>query len=131
MPDDYAGKEKREFFRYRHVKPAKFKEILPKDHAVSDLSDAVTKNLSASGMLFTSEYPPHLSSIIVLDIDYRTTVLCEEIEARALILNNRLLGKVVRIEDNDNGSYDIGVAFIKKSETLPEEILKLSAGGTI
>ena len=125
MPNDYAGKEKREFFRYRHEKSAHFKEITPNDHAISDLADAITKNLSASGMLFTSKYPPRLSSIIILDIDYRTTMLCEEIEERALILNNRLLGKVVRIEDNDNGSYDIGVAFINKSDTLPSDILKL------
>ena len=125
MSDDYAGKENREFFRYRHIKPAHFKEITPNDHAISDLADALTKNLSASGMLFTSKYPPRLSSIIILDIDYRTTMLCGEIEERALILNNRLLGKVVRIEDNDNGSYDIGVAFVKKSDTLPGDILTL------
>ena len=125
MSEDYAGKDKREFFRYRHVKPAHFKEVAPGDRTISDLADAITKNLSASGMLFTSEYPPRLSSIIVLDVDYRTTRLCEEIEERALILNNRLLGKVVRIEDNDNGSFDIGVAFIKKSEALPGDILKL------
>ena len=125
MSDDYAGKERREFFRYRHVENASFREITPSDHAISDLADAVTKNLSASGMLFTSKYPPRLSSIIVLDVDYRTTRICEEIEERALISNNRLLGKVVRIEDNDNGSYDIGVAFIKKSDTLPSDILTL------
>ena len=125
MTNDYGGKERREFFRYRHIKPAHFKEITPNDHAISDLADALTKNLSASGMLFTSKYPPRLSSIIVLDVDYRTTRICEEIEERALILNNRLLGKVVRIEDNDNGSYDIGVAFIKKSENLPQNILAL------
>jgi hypothetical protein len=116
---------KREFFRYRHEQPAQFKEVMPKNREVSDIVGAVTKNLSASGMLFTSEYPPRLSSVIVLDVDYRTTRLCEEIEEHALILNNRLLGKVVRIEDNDNGSYDIGVAFIKKSDNLPEDIITL------
>lgn len=125
MPNDYAGREKREFFRYRYSKPAQFKEVSGSGDAVSDLARAITKNLSASGMLFTSEYPPRLSSIIVLDIDYRTSLLCEEIEGRALILNNKLLGKVVRIEDNDNGSYDIGVAFIKKSENLPDNIISL------
>ena len=125
MSLDFTGMEKREFFRYRHEKPAHFKEVVVQNHEVSDLANAVTKNLSASGMLFTSEYPPRLSSVIVLDVDYRTTRLCEEIEDRALILNNRLLGKVVRIEDNDNGSYDIGVAFIKKSDSLPEDIVTL------
>ncbi len=125
MLGDYTGAEKRAFFRYRHVEPARFKEVSEKEHTVSDLADAVTKNLSASGMLFTSEYPPRLSSMIVLDVDYRTCRICQEIEERVLIVNNRLLGKVVRIEDNDNGSFDIGVAFIRKSETLPQSVLTL------
>ncbi|MFA6321426.1 MAG: PilZ domain-containing protein [Candidatus Omnitrophota bacterium] len=125
MSGDYTGKEKREFFRYRHEKAASFKEVSGSDNTVSNLEKAVTKDLSASGMLFTSEYPPRLSSIIVLDVDYRTSRLCEEIEGHALILNNKLLGKVVRIEDNDNGSYDIGVAFIRKSDDLPQDILTL------
>lgn len=125
MSDNFAGADRRKFFRYRHNGQAHFKEISLKDHSVSDLADAVTKNLSASGMLFNSVYPPRLSSIIILDVDYRTTRLCEEIEELALIVDNRLLGKVVRIEDNDNGSYDIGVAFIKKSENLPQEVTTL------
>jgi len=125
MPGDYVGKDKREFFRYRHEKPANFKEVSGIDNTISGLESAITKDLSASGVLFTSTYPPRLSSIIVLDVDYRTSMLCEEIEGRALILNNKLLGKVVRIEDNDNGSYDIGVAFIKKSDNLPQDMLNL------
>jgi hypothetical protein len=124
MSTDYGGKEKRKFFRYRHEKSASFKEISGNDE-ISDPAGAITKNLSVSGMLFTSEYPPRLSSIIVLDVDYRTSRICEEIEERALILNNRLLGKVVRIEDNDNGSYDIGVAFINKSDTLSQNLMTL------
>lgn len=129
MSNDYPGGEKREFFRYRHIKPASFKEVSKNDRTLSDLAKAITKNLSASGMLFTSTYPPRLSSIIVLDVDYRTSLLCEEIEGHVMISNNRLLGKVVRIEDNDNGSYDIGVAFIKKSENLPQEIATLISSG--
>ncbi len=123
MSGDYSGSEKREFFRYRHEKPASFKEITGSSHAVSDLGERPLTKDQRFGMLFTSEYTVTLSSIIVLDVDYRTSRLCEEIEGRALILNNKLLGKVVRIEDNDNGSYDIGVAFIKKSENLPQDVL--------
>jgi len=124
MPNDFAGKERREFFRYRHEGPVRFKEMLSsRNKKISlQLSAAASKNLSVSGMLVTCKCPPDLSSIIVLDIDYHTTRICEEIESSAIILNNRLLGKVVRIEDNDDGSYDVGVAFIKKSDTLPEGI---------
>jgi len=84
MSTDYAGIEKREFFRYRHEKPAAFKEISVNDKAISSLANAITKNLSVSGVLFTSKYLPRLSSIIILDVDYRTTRLCEEIEERVI-----------------------------------------------
>ena len=129
MSNDYDGKEKREFFRYRHITPANFKEVSKDADGLSDLARAVTKDLSASGMLFTSAYPPRLSSIIVLDVDYRTSRLCEEIEDRVMIFKNKLLGKVVRIEDNDNGTYDIGVAFIKKSEDLSKSLSALINNG--
>lgn len=124
MPNDFAGKERREFFRYRHEGPVRFNEALSSKNnkLTSQLFDAASKNLSITGMLFTCQHTPELSSVIVLDVDYHTTRICEEIEEKALILNNRLLGKVVRIEDNDDGSYDVGVAFIKKSDTLPEGI---------
>jgi len=125
MPNDYPGSERREFLRYAHERPAAFKELPARDKAVSEMVKAFTKNLSASGLLFTSRRPPRLSSIIALDVDYRTSRLCEEIEERALVSGNRLIGKVVRIEDNGNGSYDIGVAFIKKSETGIKDLTSL------
>ena len=122
MSNDFAGKERREFFRYRHEGPVRFRETLsPKNKKLSlQLSAAVSKNLSVSGMLVTCQYLPELSSVIVLDVDYHTTRICEEIESSAVILNNRLLGKVVRIEENNDGSYSVGVAFVKKSDRLPK-----------
>jgi hypothetical protein len=123
----YKGREKREFFRYRYEKPIHFTVIKPsgsKD-TLSRLFDVVSKDLSASGMLFTAPRPPELSSIIVLDLDYRATRVCQEIEERAMIVNDKLLGKVVRIEHNDDDSYDVGVAFIKQSDSLSENIKKL------
>ena len=121
---DHNAKERREFFRYRYEQPVHYKKIsLAEDRNVaSRLIDAVSKNLSASGILFTSKYLPEISSILVLDLDYRTTSICKEIENNALMLDNKLFGKVVRIEDNENGLYDVGVAFIKKSEDLAKDI---------
>ena len=127
MANNYAGIERREFFRYRYEKPIHYKVVnsaKDKNHA-SKLMNAVSKNLSASGILFASKFLPEISSILVLDLDYRTTRVCQEIEERALILNDKLLGKVVRIEETDDGFYDVGVAFVKKSDTLPKDITNL------
>ena len=59
---------------------------------------------------------------MVLDLDYRTARVCEEIEKNALIVNNRVLGKVVRVEEKGDGVFDVGVAFVTKSDRLPKDI---------
>lgn len=127
MHENYSGKEKREFFRYKHEKPVYYKNIgIPsgKGKAASSLK-AVSKNLSASGLLFTAELVPELSSIVVIDLDYRTSQICREIESKVMMLENKLIGKVVRIEDAGGGLYDIGVAFIKKSDPVPPELKRM------
>jgi hypothetical protein len=42
----------------------------------------------------------------VLDLDYKTATICKEIEERVLILGNKRIGRVVRIEDNEDGTFD-------------------------
>ncbi|MCX5686009.1 MAG: PilZ domain-containing protein [Candidatus Omnitrophica bacterium] len=127
MAENYAGKEKREFFRYQHEAPVQYKVLNPAGgkSLSSKLVDAVSKNLSVSGVLFTSSFLPEISSILVLDLDYRTSRICQEIEKRALMVENRMIGKVVRIEESDNGLYDVGVAFVRKTDKLPKGVKNL------
>ena len=127
MSNEQKAQERREFFRYKHENPIKYKVIdsTAAKNPMSQFINAISKNLSASGILFAGNNPPHLSEVLILDLDFRTTQVCTEIEENALILNNKLFGKVVRIEETDDGSYDIGVAFIKKDDYLPEEIKNL------
>ena len=127
MANDYKGAERREFFRYRYEKPIHYKVIgLSGDKvSLSKIVGVASRNLSASGILFATKQAPPLSSIIALDLDYRATQVCREIEERALIVNDQLVGKVVRIETNDDNSYDVGVAFIRQSDNLSEDIKKL------
>ena len=119
--------EKREFLRYRYDSPVAYKVLssVRTPNPASKVLDAAARNLSASGMLFSSKFLPEISSIIALDIDYRTSSVCREIEENALIVKNKLVGKVVRIEENANGVYGVGIAFIKRSEHLPEDLEKL------
>ena len=119
--------DKREFLRYRCDKPVNFKILFsPKDKkAASKILNGISKNLSVSGILFASDTLPEISSIIALDLDYRTTVICQEIEEKVLIFDNKLIGKVVRIEESDDGTYNVGVAFIKKTDQISPEIKEL------
>ena len=127
MSGDYRGEERREFLRHRYEKPLRYKivNIDPKRKDRSTFMDAVSKNLSASGILFSTKDIPNISSLLVLDLDYRTAQICQEIEENAMIVNNRLFGKVVRIEDDDSGFYNVGVAFIKKFDNLEEDIKEI------
>lgn len=124
MQQHYHGKEKREFFRYKHEKPVYYKNLgVPSNVNKRDKSlTAISKNLSASGLLFTTELVPELSSVVVIDLDYRTSRICREIESKAMMLDNKLVGKVVRIEEAGDGFYDIGIAFIKKTDAVPPEL---------
>ena len=129
MDDMDTGRDKREFLRYSYNKPLKYStvNVINDRDFISKLTDAISKNLSASGILFITNVGkiPDISSIIVLDLDFRTTNVCQEIEKRALILNNKLVGRVVRIEDNEDGTFGVGVAFIKKSDNLSKDIATL------
>jgi hypothetical protein len=121
--------ERREFLRYPFDKQVRCRVVSSSgmQSPVSKVLDTVAKNLSVSGVLFASTFVPELSSIVVLEMDYRTTRICQEIEESALIVKNRIIGKVVRIEDSGDGAYGIGVAFIKKLSELPKSVEELIA----
>ena len=127
MHEHHPGKEKREFLRYKHEKPVYFKNmgLTSKGGKGAKLLHAVSKNLSATGLLFTTELVPEMSSVVVIELDYRTSQICREIESKAMIIDNKLVGKVVRIEDAGEGLYDIGVAFIRKTESIPPELKRM------
>ena len=127
MVNTYKGEEKRQFLRCNYEKFFNYNTVsLSKDkNFMSSLINAVTRNLSGSGMLFSTTELPQLSSLLVLDLDYRTARVCEEVDKNALIINNRVLGKVVRIEEKGDGVYDVGIAFVIKSDRLPRDIQSL------
>ena len=122
MVDKYSAGEKRRFLRIDYNKPLSYKIISgpEKESFASKVMTAVSKNLSASGILFVTNTTkvPGIASLVVLDIDYRTANVCEEIDSKALILNNKIIGRVVRIEDNEDNTCGVGVAFVKRSEPM-------------
>ena len=113
--------EKREFFRLDFSAPLKFKSYEPEQPQ----SEATTKNISQSGVLFqTKTNPPAISSILWMDLDIRTLKICREIETRALVFNNGILGKVVRLEENPRSgdAYDVGVCFLTREDQTSKDV---------
>ncbi|NQV04106.1 MAG: PilZ domain-containing protein [Candidatus Omnitrophica bacterium] len=119
------GKEKRRFLRMAYNKPLTYKTIsAPKEKFAAKFLTAISKNLSGSGILFITNVAkvPEIASVLVLDLDYSTANVCQEIENEAMVLDNKLIGRVVRIEDNENDTCGVGVAFVRKSDPLLKDI---------
>ena len=120
--------ERREFFRLKFETPVKFKSYsAAKKQAEQTLLSAsgVSQNISQTGILFqTNATPPQLSSILWMHLDIRTLKICQEIEKRAIIFNDGLLGKVVRVEEDakNQNLYDIGVCFFTQDQKDSREV---------
>ena len=54
--------------------------------------------------------------ILWLSFDRGTLNIFEEIESRSLIYQNGIIGKVVRIEQRNDDTYNVGVQFITREE---------------
>ena len=103
------GKDRREFFRINFDTPLNFKSYSRLAvNAPEKAQQATAQNISQSGILFqTEENPPQLSSIVWMNLDIRTLSICKEIEKKALILRNGLLGRVVRVEEDTKNSQRV------------------------
>ena len=126
MMDNQSNKRK--FLRVAYDKALTYEVIDPsKEKIASNIITAISKNLSASGILFITNVTkvPEITSVLALDLDYSTANVCREIEEQALVLNDKIIGKVVRIEDNEDNTCGVGVAFIKKSDPLTKDIKDL------
>ncbi len=117
--------ERREFFRVNYSSPLKFKSLSVRPNEPGNGS---AENISPCGILFqTSQNPPHVASILWMDLDLRTLRICQEIESRALIFNNGVVGKVVRVEQDSaqNNTFDVGVCFLTKSQSESREVQEI------
>ena len=125
-----TAQERREFFRINFATPLKFKSY---SRLVTDSpkeAKGTSQNISQSGILFQMENnPPQLSSVVWMALDIRTLKICQEIENRALIFNNGVLGRVVRVEEDleNRHVYDVGICFIKKSQKDEREVQQILA----
>jgi hypothetical protein len=79
------------------------------------LLEGYTSNISQSGLLCNIKQKVTKDDVLWLSFDRSTLSICEELEKRAFIYQNGIIGKVVRVDPKRN-SYDVGVQFITREE---------------
>jgi c-di-GMP-binding flagellar brake protein YcgR len=114
MKVSYKGPQRREFIRLDCVSPIAYKVC--KTETLSKLLQGYSVNVSNAGLLCNIKDKVNIEDILWLSFDKSILIICEEIERRSMIYQNGVIGKVVRIADKDNGTFDIGVKFITRQE---------------
>ena len=112
--------ERREFARFNYSAPLGFK-ICNKD-TISKLCAGYTVDISQSGLLCNINEKVNQDDILWLSFDRSTLDFCREMEKRALIYQNGVIGNVTRVEPGETGSYSVGIRFITRQERDAENI---------
>ncbi len=114
MTQEFTGVERRKFVRLDYSTPLDYKVC--KKETLLKLLQGYTSDVSEAGLLCSIKDKVNKDDILWLSFDRATLIICEELEKRALIYQNGIIGKVVRIEPKDLGDYDIGIQFITREE---------------
>ncbi len=121
MEETYSDLEKREFTRLPFAKPLAYKVC--KQETLSKLLQGYTVNISQAGLLCNINDKVNLEDILWLNFDKSILVICSEMERRSLIYQNGVIGKVLRIDRNENQTYDVGIKFITRVENDDPEVM--------
>ena len=114
MENIYKGAERRKFVRLDYVSPLACKVC--KKETVSKLLEGYTANISQSGLLCNIKDKVKKDDLLWLSFDKDTLNICGDVEKRSLIYQNGVIGKVVRAEQKNDGTYDIGIQFLTREE---------------
>jgi len=114
MEKIYQGPERRKFIRLDYITPIAYKVC--KKETVSKLLQGYTTDVSQAGLLCNLKDKVNRDDILWLSFDRDILSICENLEKRSLIYQSGIIGKVVRTEHKDDGTYNIGVQFITREE---------------
>ena len=106
--------DRREFIRLNYSAPLGFK-ICNKE-TISKLCAGYTVDISQSGLLCNISERVNQDDILWLSFDRSTLDFCRELEKRALIYQNGIIGNVTRVQAEEAGNYSVGIKFITRQE---------------
>ena len=111
---DYSGIERRQAPRIDYIIPLAYK--ICKEETISKLLEGYISNISQEGLLCNLKDRVDKDNILWLSFDRDTLNFCEQLEKRSFIYQNGIVGKVVRVRDGKNGTYDVGIRFVTREE---------------
>ncbi|KPK98416.1 MAG: hypothetical protein AMJ95_04050 [Omnitrophica WOR_2 bacterium SM23_72] len=114
MKKVYKEPDRRKFLRLEFRTPLQFKVC--KKETISMLLEGYTSNISQNGLLCNMREKLKHGDFVWLSFDRATLSICEELEKRALVYQNGIIGKVVRIARKARDSFDVGVQFLTREE---------------
>ena len=117
-----SDSDKRDFIRMSFEKPFEFKVC--SINLISELHLASSRNVSQTGMCFSTNSNPPIGTILKIKVDLETLAKCIRVEHMLFELNDSILGKVmwVRASSVEVGINDVGVAFIKTGEAETSDV---------
>lgn len=121
MEDIYNGIERREFIRLDYAMPLKYKVC--NKQTISKLLEGHTSDISQAGLLCNIKGKVEKDDILWLSFNRSILSFCEELEKRALIYQQGVIGKAVRIRPKDFDTYEVGIKFITWEEKNPVSII--------
>ena len=111
---EYKGSERRNFMRLDYRALLAYKVC--REETINKLLQGYTADISRSGLLCNIKDRVNKDDILWLSFDRGTLNIFAEIERRSLIYQNGIIGKVVRIEQRNDDTYNVGVQFITREE---------------
>ncbi len=114
MENNLNPNEKREFPRQEFFTPLAYKVC--KTETLTKLFEGYTINVSQSGVFCNLKNRVKIEDVVWLSFNKSVLVFCEDLERHGFFYQNGVIGKVVRVNDNVNGTFDVGVNFITREE---------------
>ena len=114
MKKKYQGIDRRKFVRLDYVSPLVYK--ICKKENIDKLLKGNTSNISESGMLCNMEDKVNEDDILWLSFDKESIEFCKKLEETSLVYQGGVVGKVVRVEQKQDGKYNVGIRFITREE---------------
>jgi len=83
---------------------------------LSKLFKGYTINVSESGLLCNIRDQVKLEDILWLSFNKSVLEFCAEMDRHSFFYQNGIIGKVVRIDDKHDGTFNVGIHFITREE---------------